>query len=43
MTGATESATTATQTITKHDAQQIERANASTATPVVFIHGLWPR
>jgi pimeloyl-ACP methyl ester carboxylesterase len=41
MTSATESATTETQTITEHETQQIERANASTATPVVFIHGLW--
>jgi pimeloyl-ACP methyl ester carboxylesterase len=41
MTSATESATTDTQTITEHETQQIERANASTATPVVFIHGLW--
>src|SRR5215510_1863134 len=28
-------------TITDHEAAQIERANASTATPVVFVHGLW--
>src|ERR1044072_8243912 len=27
--------------MTEHEAAQIERANASTATPVVFIHGLW--
>jgi non-heme chloroperoxidase len=27
--------------ITEHDAGQIERANASGLTPVVFIHGLW--
>ena len=27
--------------ITDHEAAQIERANASDATPVVFIHGLW--
>jgi len=27
--------------ITEHEAQQIERANASGRTPVVFIHGLW--
>jgi non-heme chloroperoxidase len=33
-------ATTRT-TITDHEAAQIERANASTATPVVFVHGLW--
>ena len=35
--------TTATteQTITEREAAQIERANASGATPVVFVHGLW--
>jgi pimeloyl-ACP methyl ester carboxylesterase len=35
--------TTATNesTITEHEAAQVERANASTATPVVFVHGLW--
>jgi non-heme chloroperoxidase len=27
--------------ITERELSQIERANASTATPVVFIHGLW--
>jgi len=27
--------------ITEHEAQQLERANASGRTPVVFIHGLW--
>jgi len=27
--------------ITEHEAQQIERANSSGRTPVVFIHGLW--
>jgi len=27
--------------ITEHEAAQIERANASGRTPVVFIHGLW--
>jgi pimeloyl-ACP methyl ester carboxylesterase len=32
---------TAEQTITEHEAAQIERANASSATPVVFVHGLW--
>jgi non-heme chloroperoxidase len=33
---------TAEQTaITEREAAQIERANASNATPVVFIHGLW--
>ena len=35
--------TTATTepTITQHEAGQVERANASKATPVVFVHGLW--
>ena len=32
---------TAENTITEHEAAQIERANASGATPVVFLHGLW--
>jgi hypothetical protein len=27
--------------ITDYEAQQIEEANASELTPVVFIHGLW--
>jgi non-heme chloroperoxidase len=29
------------RTITDRELEQVERANASTATPVVFIHGLW--
>ena len=28
-------------TITEHETQQLERANAAGLTPVVFIHGLW--
>src|SRR5262245_34886011 len=28
-------------TITDREREQIERANATTKTPVVFIHGLW--
>ena len=32
---------TAENTITEGEQAQIERANASDATPVVFIHGLW--
>ena len=28
-------------TVTDHETEQIERANASGKTPVVFIHGLW--
>jgi len=27
--------------IGEHDAEQIRRANATTSTPVVFVHGLW--
>jgi len=30
-----------TGTITEREAEQIEKANASGNTPVVFIHGLW--
>jgi non-heme chloroperoxidase len=32
---------TTEQTITGREAAQVERANASNATPVVFVHGLW--
>jgi pimeloyl-ACP methyl ester carboxylesterase len=28
-------------TIAEHEAEQVERANASGRTPVVFVHGLW--
>ena len=28
-------------TITEHEAAQVGRANASSATPIVFVHGLW--
>src|SRR2546430_9272672 len=28
-------------TVTAHEEQQIDKANASDGTPVVFIHGLW--
>ncbi len=28
-------------TMTEHEAEQVERANASGLTPVVFVHGLW--
>ena len=35
------SAATETLAITENEAAQIERANLSTAAPVVFIHGLW--
>ena len=33
--------TTTEPTITEHEAAQVERANASNATPIVFVHGLW--
>jgi non-heme chloroperoxidase len=32
---------TATTTVTEHDREQVEQANASGLKPVVFIHGLW--
>ena len=35
------SVATPEQTISERESAQIERANASNATPVVFIHGLW--
>ena len=28
-------------TLTDHEAAQVQRANASGARPVVFVHGLW--
>jgi pimeloyl-ACP methyl ester carboxylesterase len=34
-------ATVEPSTITEHEAEQVERANATTATPIVFVHGLW--
>src|SRR2546423_2461878 len=30
-----------TPPITDREAEQVTRANASTGTPVVFVHGLW--
>jgi len=30
-----------TATVTEHEARQVERANAASATPVMFVHGLW--
>jgi non-heme chloroperoxidase len=33
--------TTDGATLTDHEAEQIERANATGLTPIVFIHGLW--
>jgi non-heme chloroperoxidase len=35
------STTISPQPITEQELEQVERANATTATPVVFIHGLW--
>jgi non-heme chloroperoxidase len=35
------SATAETPAITGNEEAQVERANTSTATPVVFVHGLW--
>ena len=35
------STTVSAAPITERELEQIERANATTATPVVFIHGLW--
>ena len=32
---------TTERTITDHEAEQVERANTSKATPIVFVHGLW--
>jgi len=33
--------TTGTSTIDEHEAEEVERANTSGRTPVVFVHGLW--
>jgi non-heme chloroperoxidase len=43
MTMAKDSSKTAKDavTITEHEAQQVERANATGRQPVVFVHGLW--
>jgi non-heme chloroperoxidase len=35
------STTASPRPITEHELEQVERANATTATPVVFVHGLW--
>src|SRR5262245_25645189 len=34
-------ATVSASPIAQHELDQVERANATTATPVVFVHGLW--
>jgi non-heme chloroperoxidase len=36
-----EMSTTVSMPIAEHELEQVERANATSATPVVFIHGLW--
>ena len=36
-----QAATASAGSITDRELEQVERANAATATPVVFIHGLW--
>ena len=40
-TARTNGSATGTSPITEREAQQVERANQSGRTPVVFIHGLW--
>ena len=37
------STATTERSMTEHEAAQVERANATNATPVVFVHGLWLR
>jgi pimeloyl-ACP methyl ester carboxylesterase len=37
----TKAVTEKAATITQHEAQQVELANATGKTPVVFVHGLW--
>ena len=32
---------TTESTLTDHETAQIDRANATKATPIVFVHGLW--
>jgi len=40
-TEASKTSPTNPATITEHEAQQVERANATGLQPVVFVHGLW--
>ena len=35
------SSTVARHPISEHELEHIDRANATMATPVVFVHGLW--
>jgi pimeloyl-ACP methyl ester carboxylesterase len=39
--GATMTKATAAVTITEHEAQEVEKANQTGKTPVIFVHGLW--
>jgi pimeloyl-ACP methyl ester carboxylesterase len=39
--GAAMTRTAAAATITEHEAREVETANATGKTPVVFVHGLW--
>jgi pimeloyl-ACP methyl ester carboxylesterase len=41
MTSAESGTSTSAKTITEHELEQCQRANATGRTPVVFIHGLW--
>jgi pimeloyl-ACP methyl ester carboxylesterase len=41
MTSAESSVSPSDKTITKHELEQCERANATGRQPVVFVHGLW--
>jgi pimeloyl-ACP methyl ester carboxylesterase len=41
MTSAGPSTAPSSKTITEHEAEEVERANATGRTPVVFVHGLW--
>jgi len=41
MTTTSNTPQTEATTITEHELQQCERANATGRQPVVFIHGLW--
>jgi pimeloyl-ACP methyl ester carboxylesterase len=41
MTSAESSTSPSNKTITEHELEQCERANATGRTPVVFVHGLW--
>src|ERR1700737_2231991 len=41
VTGRSKTQATNPTTITEHEMQQVERANATRLQPVVFVHGLW--